>query len=141
MENQLILSFNQILNNATRYIKEEDKTKSMKELLKLYQLLPKYLQNFKPDSHETNITIISSNIVSAYVYATTSEWEEAGKQLDEAEQRFSNLLNSVNMLENQTTMNQSYILVNELKQAVDLKDKDIFYIQYQNLMPKMGLLF
>ena len=141
VENQLILSFNQILNNATRYIKEEDKTKSMKELLKLYQLLPKYLQNFKPDSHETNITIISSNIVSAYVYATTSEWEEAGKQLDEAEQRFSNLLNSVNMLENQTTMNQSYILVNELKQAVDLKDKDIFYIQYQNLMPKMGLLF
>ena len=141
IENQLVLNFNQILNNATQYIKDEDKTKSMKELLKLYQLLPQYMQSFSPDTQETNIIIITSNIVAAYVNATVDEWNEAGEQLDEAEQRFSNLLNSVNVLENQITMNQSYILVNELKQAVDLKDKDIFYIQYQNLMPKMELLF
>ena len=141
IENQLILDFNQILNNATQYIKDEDKIKSMKELLKLYQLLPQYLQSFQPDSQATNIMMISSNIVAAYVNTTADEWEEAGKQLDEAEQKFSNLLNSVTVLENQVTMNQSYILVNELKQAVNLKDKDIFYIQYQNLMPKMGLLF
>lgn len=141
IENQLILDFNQILNNATQYIKDEDKIKSMKELLKLYQLLPQYLQSFQPDSQATNIMMISSNIVAAYVNTTADEWDEAGKQLDEAEQKFSNLLNSVTVLENQVTMNQSYILVNELKQAVNLKDKDIFYIQYQNLMPKMGLLF
>lgn len=141
VDNQLILSFNQILNNATQYIKDEDKTKSMKELLQLYQLLPQYMQSFQPDSQDSNIILISSNIVAAYVHATADEWDEAGKQLEEGEQRFSNLLNSLAVLENQITINQSYILVNELKQAVDLKDKDIFYIQYQNLMPKMELLF
>ena len=61
--------------------------------------------------------------------------------LTETEKQIANILNTVNEnYENQTTMNQCYIIVNELRNAVNLKDKDIFYIQYHNFITKMGIL-
>jgi len=37
-------------------------------------------------------------------------------------------------------MSQCYVLINELKKAVNLKDKEIFFIEYRNLMSKMEII-
>lgn len=138
VDGKLILSFSDFLNESTQNIKKKDKTKSMESVIKLYQLLPKYSQGFNPNIQETKVLEIQSNIVTSYVYASSEKWQEAQTQLTNASNQFASLLNSVEQQFNdQTTVNQSYILVNELIKAVKLKDKDIFFIQYQNLMDKM----
>lgn len=136
-----ILAFNDYLNSSTQSIKKKDKKTAMMEITKLYQLLPKYSEDYKPNSKETNVLEIKNAVVTAYVYVTNEEWEAAKKQLSGAITQFTSLLNSVGQnFQNQTLVNQCYILVNELNKAIGLQDKEIFFIQYQNLMGKMDII-
>lgn len=141
IDGKSILAFNDFLNTSTQYIKKKNKVAAMEEIIKLYQLLPKYSQNYKPNSKETNVLEIKNAVVTAYVYVTNNDWEAAKKQLSGAITQFTNLLNSVGQnFQNQTLVNQCYILVNELNKAIGLQDKEIFFIQYQNLVGKMDII-
>jgi len=136
-----ILAFNDYLNSCMQNIKKKDKAKSMESVSKLYQLLPKYSESYKTNSKETNLLKIKTNIVNAYCNTSEEKWQEAQSQLVDASQQFTNLLNSVTPnFNNQTAVNQCYILTNELSKVVQLKDKDIFFIEYQNLMEKMAII-
>ena len=113
----------------------------MEEIAKLYQLLPKYSEDYKSNSKETNILEIKNAVVTAYVYVSNEDWASAKKQLSGAITQFTSLLNSVGQnFQNQTLVNQCYILVNELNKAIGLQDREIFFIQYQNLMGKMDII-
>lgn len=141
VDGKSILAFNDFLNTSTQYIKKKDKAAAMEEIAKLYQLLPKYSEDYKPNSKETHVLEIKNAVVTAYVYVTNDDWEAAKKQLAGAITQFTSLLNSVGQnFQNQTLVNQCYILVNELNKAIGLQDKEIFFIQYQNLMGKMDII-
>lgn len=141
VDGKSILAFNDFLNTSTQYVKKKDKAVAMEEIAKLYQLLPKYSEDYKPNSKETHVLEIKNAVVTAYVYVTNDDWETAKKQLAGAITQFTSLLNSVGQnFQNQTLVNQCYILVNELNKAIGLQDKEIFFIQYQNLMGKMDII-
>lgn len=142
IEGNSILAFSDALNNATKHIKEEDKEKAMTELIKMHELLPKYKESYNKDGQETKILSIVTQVLKGYMNVTVEKWQEAEENLSEAEKQFANILNSVNTQSNpnQVVMNQCYILVNELKSAIRLQDKDIFFIQYQNFINKIEIL-
>lgn len=141
VDGKSILAFNDFLNTSTQYVKKKDKAVAMEEIAKLYQLLPKYSEDYKPNSKETHVLEIKNAVVTAYVYVTNDDWETAKKQLAGAITQFTSLLNSVGQnFQNQTLVNQCYILVNELNKAIGLQDKEIFFIQYQNLMGKIDII-
>lgn len=136
-----ILTFSEILNNSTQNIKNKDKEKSINSVSKLYQLLPTYSESFMPNSKETNILKIQSKVVTSYMYVTNEKWQEAQTQITDASNQFTNLLNSVDQnFQNQSTLNQCYIIINELNNAIKLKDKEIFFVEYQNLIGKMEII-
>ena len=141
VDGNLILSFSDFLNSSTQNVKKQDKVKSMESIIRLYQLLPQYSESYSQNSKETNLLKIRTNVVASYVNASNDKWPEAGSQLTEANNQFANLLNSVEQnFQNQTAVNQCYILINELNKAVELQDKDIFLIEYQNLIEKMFII-
>lgn len=142
IDGKSILAFSDKLNATTQYIKKQEKTKAIQELADLYKLLPQYRKNYQPNSEETKMLEIQSQVVVSYTSVSNEEWQDAEQYLIQAEQQFSSIINTVSEnKKNQTTINQCYILVNELRGAVILKDKEIFYIQFQNLINKMtGLL-
>jgi len=136
-----ILAFSNNLNNATKNIKDKKKEAAMNELIKNYELLLEYQKSCEGDSQKSNLLQIQVKVSSGYVNVTNEKWDEAKRDVKEAEQIFSNVLNTVsNNYENQTTMNQCYILVNELRSAVNLKDKEIFFIEYKNFINKIQSL-
>lgn len=138
-----ILAFSDGLNNATQNVKKKEKTKSMEQLAKLHQMLPNYIEGHSNNKQQIDILKILSKVVTAYVGVTNDKWQDAEKELTQAEQDFANMLNTVTNMEksqNSATMNQCYILVNELRNAVKLKDKEIYYIQYENFITKIGIL-
>ena len=141
INSNLILNFNDFLNSSIQNIKSEDKQKSMESIIRLYQLLPQYSESFNPNGKETNVLKIKSNVVAAYVNVSNEKWQEAQNQLTEATNQFTNLLNSVGQdFHNQTAVNQCYVMINELNKAVGLQDKDIFFIEYQNLIEKIEVI-
>ncbi len=136
-----VLSFTDVLNSATQNAQKEDKQKSMEQVNNLYKLLPQYTRSYLPNDQKTQLLEMQAKVVSSYVNVTNENWDEAGNLLTQAEQQFSNLINTIMKEQNnQSTMNQAYILVNELRRAVNIKDKDIFFIQYQNFIEKMEML-
>ena len=128
----------------TQSIKKKDKAKAMEELARIHSLLPKYQESYLQKSGKTEILNVEVEVVNSYVMVTEDKWAEAAEMLDKAENHFANILNSVSSQaerkNNQTTLNQCYILVNEMRNAVNLKDKDIFYIQYHNFITKIGVI-
>lgn len=136
-----VLSFTNILNTATQNAQKQDKVKSMDAVNNLYQLLPQYKKGYLANDQSTQLLDLEAKVVNSYVLVTNEKWQDAETALAQAEQQFANLINSImKQQNNQSTINQAYILVNELKRAVNLKDKDVFYIQYQNFIEKMEVL-
>jgi hypothetical protein len=135
IEGNSILSFSNFLNSATQNIKKKQKTAAMDDVTKLYDLLLDYKKQYDQNSEKTKLMVIQNYVIQAYTNVTNAKWQEANKQLTQAEKDFANLLNTVipGQEQNQVIKNQCYILLNELKSAVNLQDKDIFYIQFQNL--------
>lgn len=143
IDGKSILAFSNTLNTVTQNVKKEDKQKSMEELGNLSQLLAQYMNSYSSDSSQKDILNVEVQTVLAYINATNEKWDEASKNASSAEQALAGIINSVETKNDQKQgiINQCYILVNELKNAVNIKDKDIFYIQYQNLITKMEILF
>lgn len=141
IDSNLILSFNDGLNKATQAIKNKDKTKAIDEVTGLHSKILEYKKAYDTNSKSIDLLTIQSNSVAAYTDVTNERWNEANTKLANAEKIFSNLLNMVtDDYTNQATMSQCYISINELKKAVGLQDKEIFFIEYRNLMSKMEII-
>ena len=141
IDNNSILAFNDGLNKATQAVKNKNKTNAMSELTKIYAKILDYRKAYDKDNRKIDLLTIQYNSVAAYTDVTTGKWDEANAKLTNAEKIFSNLLNTVtNDYTNQATMSQCYVSINELKKAVGLQDKEIFFIEYRNLMSKMEII-
>lgn len=141
IENASIIAFNDNLNKATQAIKEKNKATAMEEVTAMNKKILDYKKCYDKDTREIELLTIQYNTVASYTDVTNEKWNEANAKLAEAEKIFSNLLNTLtNDYTNQATMSQCYILVNELKKAVNLQDKEIFFIEYRNLMSKMEII-
>ena len=96
IDGNLVLKFSDYLNDSMQNIENQDKEKSMEAIANLYQLLPQYSKSCNPNSRESNVLQIKSNIITAYVKSLNNKWGEAKNYLTEANKLVSNLLNSVN---------------------------------------------
>ncbi len=135
ISNEDVLGFSQSLDNAIIAIKSEDKQKSLEGLAVLYSYLPKFIEKISIEESTKNILQTKSNIMKAYALVEQENWTEIQNQLNQADTAYSKVANDVKYIENkQEEVSRIYILIKELKNSVNLKDKDIFYIKYKNLM-------
>lgn len=141
IDSNSILAFNDGLNKATQAVKKQDKANAINEITNIYGKILDYRKAYDKNTRETDLLTIQYNSVSAYADVTNGKWNDANLKLANAEKLFSNLLNTLtNDYTNQATMSQCYISINELKKAVNLQDKEIFFIEYRNLMSKMEII-
>lgn len=71
ISNDDILAFGSDLDNATVYIKNEDKSNSLLSIAKLYGYLPKYSESISNDNIKKNILQTRSYIINAYSLVDT----------------------------------------------------------------------
>lgn len=135
IENEDILAFSKTLDDAILAVKTEDKKKSLEVLANLYSLLPKYINKIEVDESLKNIIQTKSNILNAYALVENENWTEVQNQINLADTAYSKVTNDIKYIENrQGEVSRIYILIKELKNSINSKDKDIFYIKYKNLM-------
>ena len=104
----------------------------------LDNLLTLYMKDFAADREETKIYNVKSNILYAYSFVETDEWNNVKTYVGNAKNEFSNILNNqVNNKNSIDEINKAYILINELEEDCNTQNKNVFYVNYRNLMQEL----
>ena len=134
IKNEDILSFSNNLDALIVNIEKEDKRSTINSLAILYSFIPLYREQFSEDTDKTNIAYTKSYIVNAYVLLEDEKWDDMKTEISKAGEYFGIIINSVNENRQQSSVSKTYVLINEMNNAIKLKDKKLFYLKYKNLM-------
>ena len=134
-----ILNFNRQFDNLTVLVKNQNKEETLRELAKTYQYIPKFAEKVTDDTVYKTVLNTKSNIFLAYSKLDSKNWDEISSDIKNAINIFSQLLtgNVVNA-NNQTTINKVYVMLNELQNAINVKDEEVFLIKYKNLLEEIN---
>lgn len=133
-----LTQYNNIMDEITKSFEKEDKKASLTHLSDLHNLLSQYLKDFSDDSQKISVFTVKSYILYAYSYCEQDDWDNVTNCIAKAKQEFSNILNNqMTNVNDIDIINKAYILINELEKNSKNKDKDIFYINYSNLMQEL----
>lgn len=138
ISNEDIDNFSGKLDNMAISIKNEDKNSTIENLIDMYEYLPKFVaknNNFNMEK------VLSSkyNLLKCYKNADMENWEELQKCISDLKINFSNIINNKNEFEEKEKyIDNSAIIINEMENSSELKDKKVFFIKYKNLMQELG---
>lgn len=137
-----VLGFNQEFDNLTKEISEENKENSLIILAKLYNYIPKFVDKVTDNENYKIIIETKSNLFNAYSKLDSGNWQEISKNLTQTIEVYSSkILNSNNTSNKQDKENKIYIMLNELQNAVNLQNKEIFLIKYKNILEEINILY
>lgn len=133
-----ILNFNKEYDNLIKVVKNENKEEVLGVLNTLYSYMPKFIQNTTDDNVNKTIVETKSYIVSAYSKLDAENWDGINDDIKKAIDVYSKLLTDTNIdNEKQYSLNKSYVILNEIQNAVTIKDKSVFLIKYKNLLEEL----
>lgn len=140
-ESDDILNFSSTLDKCIISIKDENKADSLKNVANLYSIIPKFEKQISNENSIQNIKQVKSYIINAYSFAEEENWTEIEKNISEAENVFKNLTSDIEYMKNREyKVNKTYVLMKELQNSLQYKDKKVFYIKYQNLLENINTL-
>ena len=133
-----LLKYNDNLDKVTKDFENEDKKSSLIHLGDLYGLLELYVKDIESDSQKVSLFKVKTNILYGYAFIEQDNWNKVLEYIGYAKQEFSNIINNqINNVNNIDVINKAYILINELEKNANNKDKNIFYINYSNLIQEL----
>lgn len=136
-----ILNYNKEFDNLTVVIKQNNKQDSLTQLSKLYDFMPKFSQSIYDDDLRKTIIETKSNILKAYSKLDTDNWNDISNDIKQASNSYSKLLTNPNIEQSkQYDISKIYVMINELQNAVQVQDKQIFLIKYKNIIEEMNVL-
>lgn len=138
INNKYMEEFSKLLDNTTVDIKEENKKESLIGLTDMYSYLTKFLEN-EVDNIQKNIKNVKMHIIKAYSLVESENWEQMGTEVNEAIRYYNNIINQTNYVkENSFKVEKTSISLKELQNSLTVKDKNVFYIKYRNLMEQLS---
>lgn len=134
-----ILAFNKDFDILASEINNENKQNTLNQLAKLYEYLPKFLENTNADKKYKTVLQTKFHIFEAYSLLDSEDWEQIGMKTDDGINTFKELLGTESKnQQKQYGINKCYIMLNELKNATIEEDYEIFLIKYKNLLEEIS---
>ena len=134
-----ILGFNKEYDNLTKAVKEENKKDTLTQLVTLYEYIPKFVKNVNDDVlYQINIQT-KAHILKAYVKLEDKDWTGIQGDVQNAIDTFNQLLTTTGIdTSKQYSVNKSYVMLNELQNAVQMQEESVFLIKYKNLLEELS---
>lgn len=129
-----VLGFNDTLDQTLHEININDIPKTFEYLTDLYAYLPNFVVD---DNLYKNILEVKLNIYECRSSLEKEDWDLANSFNKLAVQEYMDILNSVDKRLNQEQINITYITINEMENAVNLRDKAIYLIKYKFLLEEL----
>ena len=134
-----ILNFNKELDKLTLLIGQEKKEECLLELATIYEYIPKFAERATNDELEKTILETKKNLLKGYSKLDSQNWSEIAKDASQTIENFTTLLTNVNENDSkQYTINKIYVMLNELQNAVNIQDTNVFLIKYKNILEELN---
>ena len=140
VDNNKLTEFSNLINTCIGNIKNENRTETLNNLAKLYEYIPVFLEKIVPNEQQVELAKTKVEVIKAYVNIDFENWDGLKGNLDSATSNFEPILNNTNESEKEYNIRKVYVLLQEFKNAVDTKDKDLLFMKYKNLMEELIIL-
>ena len=136
-----ILNFNKDIDSLTVSLEEENKQGALDNLVKVYEYIPKFAQTIVDDTLYKTVLETKLNVFRGYAKLDSGDWAGISTNMTDAINVYSTLLTNTQIDANkQTSINKGYVMLNELKNAVDTQNTSVFLIKYKNLLEEINHL-
>ena len=136
-----ILNFNKDLDSLTVSLEEENKQLTLDNLIKVYEYIPKFGQTIVDDTLYKTVLETKLNVFRGYAKLDSGDWTGISTNIVDAINAYATLLTNTEIDANkQTSINKGYVMLNELKNAVDTQNTSVFLIKYKNLLEEINNL-
>ena len=136
-----ILNFNKDIDSLTISLEEENKQATLDNLVKVYEYIPKFAQTVVNDTLYKTVLETKLNVFKGYAKLDSGDWAGISTNIVDAINVYSTLLTNTEIDTNkQTSINKGYVMLNELKNAVDTQNTSVFLIKYKNLLEEINNL-
>ncbi len=136
-----ILNFNSDLDQLTVSIQSEDKQQTLDSLVKLYEYITRFGQSVIEDTVYKIVLNTKLNVFKGYAKLDSGDWVGINTNMEDAINVYETLLTNTQMDTNkQTSINKGYVMLNELKNAVNIQNSSVFLIKYKNLLEEINNL-
>lgn len=148
-----IAKFTNEYDKLVKAVKEENKQETLKELSELYNFLAGFIDDFSTHKKDVIVIKTKNDVFKAYSILDNEDWESVTDSINSATQNFARISVDVKDLNNKDTgkskgknddqniskynVNKAYMMIEELQNAINLKEKEIFLIKYKNLLEEL----
>lgn len=140
VDNNKLTEFSDLINTCIGNIKNENRIETLNSLAKLYEYIPVFLEKIVSDDQQVELAKTKVEVIKAYVNIDLENWDGLKGNLDSAISNFEPIVNNTNEAEKEYNIKKAYVLLQEFKNAVDTKDKDLLFMKYKNLMEELIIL-
>lgn len=134
-----ILKFNKEMDMLTMEVQNENKEGVLNRLTLLYESVSKFMNKASEDELEKAVIETKLNLFKGYSKLDSKNWQEISKDINKMIESFTKLLTDTNIEKSkQYTINKLYIMINELQNAVNVQDTNVFLIKYKNILEEMN---
>lgn len=138
ISNEDIIAFKDGVNKLSIATSNKDINAVLEEYRLLYSILPSYAEKSFDNKNEVKQLELKSLIVSSYVYSNLLNWELANSTIDSAEVKYKEMMDDVDyMKEYSYNLNKVFVLLSELKNAINLQELELTKIKYVNFIEKI----
>lgn len=136
-----LIKFTDTLNQIIGFVEKEDQKMTIVKLSDLYYLISSYLKDYSDDTMLVTLLSTRSYILKTYALVEYDDkWNEMKKSIASARAEYTKILNDSLNTNNINSINKAYILLNEIEKSIDTHNKNIYYINYKNLMQELDIL-
>lgn len=119
------------VNNMIIAIGNEDEKTYLIELNNVYSLIPTYMEKYAGNNEKTFKKKLKYYAISTYIAYSDGNLEMAKTQSGELERVYSEKMQDMNYVQNnEYNLNKLYILIQELKRAVDSNSSELVKSKY-----------
>jgi hypothetical protein len=141
IDNNDILNFSATLDDCIISIKDENKVNSLTNIAKLYSYIPIFEKDISSENSTQNIKQVKSHIINAYAVVEQGDWVTVENNIVQAEKTYKNITTDIEyMKDKEYKVNKTYVLIKELQNSLEYKDRKLFYVKYKNLMESVNTL-
>ena len=142
IKEEQISKFNIALNGIAQSINAKDKNSTLFNLYNIYTQLPIYLLAVTQDSYIITSYNTKVAILNAYTLANEeNKWKEISESIGKAKSIFTTMFEIVNEKDNRrSNIEKTNTIINDLENCIVLNDKNIFYMQYKNVIQALETL-
>lgn len=138
IDNNDLTDFGKKIDAIMITVQNRDINKTKSNLSDLYSFLVQYTNCYQSNIILKNNITTKYYLIKAYILLDTNNWTLVNENINNATMNFYQNINIVEIAENQKfNLNKTYVAINELKNTVANKNKELFYIKYKIAMEEI----